>query len=215
MIPKDTAVLGTAYFAPVHYFTKFLQYPSRIIERYDHYTKQTYRNRCNILGANGILTLSIPILKGTDHKTYVKDIRIDYSKNWQKLHWKGIESAYMHSPFFEYYLDEIRLSLEKKPGFLIELNLEILDFLLDSLEITGGYGLSDDFIDTVPENFQDYREIIHPKKDTGTDQRYRPEPYPQVFSDKHGFQDNLSIMDLLFNEGPNARLVLEKSLISD
>ena len=215
MIPQDTALLSTAYFGPVHYFTKFLQYPYRIIERYDHYTKQTFRNRCNILGANGILTLSIPVLKGDHHKTYVKDIRIDYSKNWQKLHWKGIESAYMHSPFFEFYLDEIMRLLEKEHGFLIELNLEILDFLLDSLEISGDYGLSDEFFESLPGNIQDCREIIHPKKNPGEDLDYRSESYPQVFSDKFGFQENLSIMDLLFNEGPNARLVLEKSYISD
>lgn len=150
--------------------------------------------------------------EGGQHKTYVKDIRIDYSKNWQKLHWKGIESAYMHSPFFEFYLDEIRLLLERKHSFLLELNLQILDFLLDSLEISRDYSLSEDFFETVPENLQDYREVIHPKKDPGTDMNFRAEPYPQVFSDKHGFQENLSIMDLLFNEGPNARMILEKSL---
>ena len=93
---EETVLLSTSYFGSIQYFTKFLLYPHRYIERYDHYTKQTYRNRCNIFGANGVLSLSIPVLKGPLHKTYVKDIRIDYSKNWRKLHWKGIESAYMH-----------------------------------------------------------------------------------------------------------------------
>ena len=211
MDSQDTVLLSTAYFAPIHYFSKFLQFPSQIIERYDHYTKQTYRNRCNILGANGVLTLSIPVLKGSRHKTYVRDIRIDYSKNWQKFHWKGIESAYMHSPFFEFYLDEILQLLEKKHSFLLELNLEILDFLLDTLEIKADYKLSNDFIESTPELLYDFREIIHPKKKSEEDSHYHSEPYPQVFSDRFGFKENLSILDLIFNEGPNALTILEKS----
>ena len=211
MASQNMVLLSTAYFPPVHYFTKFILHPSRIIERYDHYTKQSYRNRCNIFGANGILTLSIPVLKGNRHKSYVKDIRIDYSKNWQKLHWKGIESAYMRSPFFEFYLDEIRLLLDKKHNFLLELNMEILDFLLGTLEISGGYKLSDAFNDSGTEYLNDYREIIHPKKTPDEDSSFRAESYSQVFSDRYGFQENLSIIDLLFNEGPNARFVLENS----
>jgi len=212
MDPQDTAILSTAYFAPVQYFTKFLQYSSRIIERYDNYTKQTYRNRCRIPGANGILTLSIPVLKGEKHKTYVRDIRIDHSKNWQKLHWKGIESAYMHSPFFEFYLDDIRLLLEKNHRYLLELNLEILDFLLGTLEISRDYELSNEFIESGEEYKYDFRETIHPKKNLNKDSHFFAEPYSQVFSDRFGFQENLSIIDLIFNEGPNARFVLEKCI---
>jgi hypothetical protein len=118
----------------------------------------------------------------------------------------------MHSPFFEFYMDEIRILLEKKPGFLLELNLEILDFLLEILEISGTYSLTDKFIESGSDYLKDSREIIHPKKDCGADLDYRSQPYPQVFADRLGFQENLSIIDLIFNEGPNARSILEKSL---
>ena len=133
MGPDNTVLLSTSYFGPVQYFTKFLLFPQRVIERFDNYTKQTYRNRCKIYGANGIITLSVPVLKGPSHKTHVRDIRIDYSKNWRKLHWKGIESAYRHSPFCEFYMDDIRAFLEMQHGFLLDINLEILDYLLESL----------------------------------------------------------------------------------
>jgi len=209
---KDTVLLGTAYFGSIQYFTKFLLFPCRKVERYDHYTKQTYRNRCAICGANRVLTLSIPVLKGTQHKTYVKDIRIDYSKNWRKLHWKGIESAYRHSPFFEFFMDDIQAFLERRHSYLLDLNLEILDYMLKTLEIDGSYDLTDEYTETGKELFTDYREIIHPKNDSEKDTSFRAEPYQQVFADRFEFQKNLSIIDLLCNEGPNARTILEKSI---
>jgi hypothetical protein len=134
---ENTVLLSTTYFGPIQYFTKFILYPNRLIEQFDHYSKQSYRNRCIIYGANGALTLSIPVLKGPGQKTRVMDIRIDYSRNWRKLHWKGIESAYRHSPFFEFYMDDIQAFLEKKHDFLLDLNLDILDYLLEAVEITG------------------------------------------------------------------------------
>jgi hypothetical protein len=167
------------------------------------------------MGANGVLTLSIPVLKGPHHKTYVKDIRIDYSKNWRKLHWKGIESAYMHSPFFEFYLDEIRSLLEKKHNYLIDLNLEVLDYLLGILEIEGSYSLSEKYIELGSAALLDTREIIHPKREIAQDSQFKAVKYSQVFADRLGFQENLSIIDLIFNEGPNARFVLEKCLTSN
>ncbi|MFC2098414.1 WbqC family protein [Bacteroidota bacterium] len=207
---EDTVLLSTSYFGSIQYFTKFLLYPNRYIERYDHYTKQTYRNRCNIFGANGVLSLSIPVLKGPLHKTYVKDIRIDYSKNWRKLHWKGIESAYMHSPFFEFYMDDISKFLEKQHEFLLDLNTEFLEYLLELLEIDGSYTYTEGFIES--GDFTDCRDTIHPKKSPLNDPSFISSPYSQVFADRLGFQENLSIIDMLFNEGPNARAVLENCL---
>jgi len=207
---EDTVLLSTSYFGSIQYFTKFLLFPNRSVERYDHYTKQTYRNRCNIFGANGVLPLSIPVQKGPLHKTYVKDIRIDYSKNWRKLHWKGIESAYMHSPFFEFYMDDIREYLEKQHEFLLDLNNEILEYLLETLEIEGSLTYTEGF--TESGEFTDCREAIHPKKTPVNDTSFIATPYPQVFADRLGFQENLSIIDMLFNEGPNARVMLEQCL---
>jgi len=215
MNAEDTVLLCTSYFGPIQYFTKFLIYPNRVLEQYDHYTKQTYRNRCNIFGANGILSLSIPVLKGKQHKSHLKDIRIDYTKNWRKLHWKGMESAYRHSPFFEFYMDDVQSILKKQHNFLIDLNLEIMDYLLEALDIEGNYSLTDEFVEAGKTKFIDCRESIHPKKMISDDKNYRTEPYAQVFSVRIGFQENLSVIDLLFNEGPNAGGILENSIRRD
>jgi len=208
----DTALLSITYLGPVQYFTKFLLHPVRIIERYDHYIKQTFRNRCNIMGANGILPLSIPILKGQAHKTYVRDIRIDYNKKWQKLHWRSMESAYRHSPFFEYYMDEFYPFYEQRFEFLIDFNAALLELVLQSLEIENTLNYSREFIDAGIVDYADYRETIHPKRDLSSDPFYVPVTYRQVFLERLGFNANLSIIDLLFNEGPNARSVLEQCI---
>jgi hypothetical protein len=208
----DTALLSLTYLGPVQYFTKFLIHPVLVIERYDHYIKQTYRNRCNIMGANGILPLSIPVLKGPDHKTHVRDVRIDYHKKWQKLHWKSIESAYRHSPFFEFYMDEFSPFYESRYEFLLDFNDAQLKIVLRALDINASIRKSESFLDTAREGFSDYREAIHPKRDPFSDPLFVPAPYQQVFAERFGFKANLSIIDLLFNEGPNARSVLEQSI---
>ena len=208
----DTALLSITYLGPVQYFTKFLLHPVRIIERYDHYIKQTYRNRCNIMGANGILPLSIPVLKGQAHKTYVRDIRIDYNKKWQKLHWRSMESAYRHSPFFEFYMDEFNPFYEQRFEFLIDFNAALLELVLQSLEIENTLKYSREFIDAGIVDYADYRETIHPKRDLSSDPLFVPLSYQQVFLERLGFKANLSIIDLLFNEGPNARSVLEQCI---
>ncbi|MEE9460928.1 MAG: WbqC family protein [Bacteroidales bacterium] len=214
MSPRDTdtALLSISYLGPVQYITKFLLHPVRIIERYDHYIKQTYRNRCNIMGANGILPLSIPVLKGQDHKTYVRDIRIDYNKKWQKLHWRSIESAYRHSPFFEFYMDEFSPFYEQRFEFLLDFNAALLELILQSLEINYTLRYSSEFMDVSARDCADYREAIHPKRDLSSDPLFTPVTYRQVFAERLGFRANLSIIDLLFNEGPNARSVLEQCI---
>lgn len=212
MHTQKAALFSTAYFGPVQYYSKFLVHDTRIIEIYDHYTKQTYRNRCNIYGANGILSLSIPVLKGAGHKSWIRDIRMDDTKNWKKLHWKGIESAYRHSPFFEFYMDDIQSFIMGKYKFLIDLNSEILRAILTHLEIDPEFTCTNEFVDYTRYQAMDYRELIHPKVDVSADPHFNPLPYPQVFSIKHGFLPNLSILDLLFNEGPNSRIILEKSV---
>lgn len=209
---SDTALLSIFYLGPVQYFSKFLLHPVRVIEQYDHYIKQTYRNRCNILGANGVLPLSIPVLKGQTHKSFVRDIRIDYNKKWQKLHWRSIESAYRHSPFFEFYMDELSPFYEQRFDFLLDFNAALLEVILPSLEIENTQTYSTAFIDADIEGFADYREAIHPKRDLFSDPFFSPVSYQQVFAERFGFKANLSIIDLLFNEGPNARSVLEQCI---
>jgi hypothetical protein len=204
--------LGTAYLPPVQYFCHWLNSHARTIEQFDHYQKQTYRNRCKILGSNGIISLTVPVKRGSNRKTYVRDIRIEYAKDWQKDHWKGITSAYRHSPFFEFYQDELEVFYRQHHEFLLDFNGKILDFLLPALELDHSYSYSQAFLPDPPEGVVDMRERIHPKRDVRTDPSFQSAAYPQVFSERHGFQPNLSVIDLLFNEGPNARNILQKSI---
>jgi hypothetical protein len=208
----QTALLSISYLGPVQYFTKFLLHRKQIVERFDHYTKQTYRNRCHIMGANRILPLSIPVLKGPAHKTYLRDVRIDNDKKWQNLHWRSIESAYRHSPFFEYYLDEFLPFYERPCVFLFDFNRSLLEVVLRALEINNPIRVTGEFVDDPPAEYDDYRELIHPKRDLSEDPFFVPAAYQQVFAERLGFGANLSIIDLLFNEGPNARSVLEQSI---
>jgi hypothetical protein len=164
------------------------------------------------MGANGILPLSVPVLKGQLHKTYVRDIRIDYNKKWQKLHWRSIESAYRHSPFFEFYMDEFSPFYERRFKFLLDLNTALLEVVLHALEIEYTIRYSSEYIDVSAKDYADYREAIHPKRDLSSDPLFVPVSYQQVFAERLGFKANLSIIDLLFNEGPNARSVLEQCI---
>ncbi|MBI9052726.1 MAG: WbqC family protein [Bacteroidales bacterium] len=196
-------LLSTAYLAPIQYFTKLLKYDSVIIEAHENFIKQTYRNRCIIYGANGDLSLSIPVSKNKK-KVIIKDLMIDYSTNWKKLHLKSIESAYKSSPYFEFYFDEIRPFFEKNYKFLFDFNTLIQEVILEQLEIETQINYSDNyFFSNDLDEIDDFREKILPKKKI-LDNEFYIHKYNQVFSDKHGFKPNLSIIDLLFNEGPNA-----------
>ncbi|MCK5168592.1 MAG: WbqC family protein [Bacteroidales bacterium] len=195
-------ILSTAYLAPVQYYTKLLKYDEVFIETHENFIKQSYRNRCKIYGANGDLSLSIPVKK-ISVKTKIINLLIDYDTNWQKLHWKSIESSYRSSPFFEFYEDDLKPFYEKKYKFLIDFNSEIQNVILEHLDIKINLKFTDKFRHKLTEEFDDFREQIHPKMETN-DPDFITVEYTQVFHEKHGFIPNLSIIDLLFNEGPNA-----------
>jgi hypothetical protein len=128
-------LFSTAYFPPVQYFSKIADADELIIEAHENYLKQSYRNRCYIYGANGKLSLSIPIKKGPGLKTLIRDVEIEYIMPWQKVHWKSIESAYQSSPYFEFYVDDLLPFFHKKTKYLFDLNLSIIKFLVDALEL--------------------------------------------------------------------------------
>ena len=203
-----TAILSSAYFAPVQWYQKLNRYENIVIEQHDNFIKQTYRNRCVIATTQGLQALTIPVERPSDarlDKTQLKDICISDHGNWRHLHWKALLSAYGESPFFEYYADDIHPFFEKKYKFLLDFNMEInakmmelLDIEKSSLSLSNEYSSYEGDSDMV-----DFREVIRPKH-PGEDKEWQPKKYYQVYQQKFGFQPNLSILDLLFNEGNEA-----------
>ena len=205
-----TAYLSSAYLAPVEYYTKLLTYDRIFIEQHDHYMKQTYRNRCTIAGPDGEIALSIPTVKPESLKCPMKDIRISDHGNWRHLHWNAIESAYNSTPFFEYYKDDFQPFYEKKYEFLADFNEELCNLVCELIDIQPVMERTSDYKTTFTQDEYDFREAIHPKKDYHlTDPEFIPRPYYQVFEARNGFRPNLSIIDLLFNMGPESLLILK------
>jgi hypothetical protein len=206
-------LLSSAYFAPIRYYSKLVAYPEIYIEQHENFIKQTYRNRTVILGANGPVSLIVPIEKGRTKKILIKDLRIAFDEEWQRNHWRTIFSAYNSSPFFEYYADDLQPFFRKKFEFLFDLNLQIAETLIEILEIDSKIELSSDF-EKIPANCLNLREQISPKIHLiNSDPNFRIQPYTQVFSEKFGFIPDLSILDLLFNEGPSAAELLKNSFV--
>ncbi len=207
VVMNNQVLLSTAYLAPIQYYSKFLLYDEIYIEVHENYPKQTYRNRCRIYGANGGLSLSIPVKK-LDVKVKTKDILIDYDTNWRKLHWKSIESAYRSSPFFEYYQDDFMPFYEKKYKYLIDLNTDLQLMILEHLDYAVKINKTEEYKTGYEIGVDDLRDKIHPKLNINDD-RFKIKSYTQVFKQKLGFIPNLSIIDLLFNEGPNTLEILK------
>lgn len=207
-----TILLSSAYLAPVEYYTKLYAADRVLIERYDHYMKQTYRNRCVIVGANGTLSLTIPTEKENQAKVLMKDVRISDHGNWRHVHWNALESAYRNSPFFEYYADDFRGFYEKKYSFLWDFNEALCDVVCSLIDLHPNRTGTSDYQVEPSSDIEDFRQLIHPKIDyKEADPSFHPLPYYQVFKEKFGFIPNLSIVDLLFNMGPESLLVLRHS----
>ena len=179
---KNEVILGSAYLAPVEYYTKLFAYPSVCVERYENYMKQTYRNRIS------------------DHG------------NWRHVHWNAFVAAYKHSPFFDYYADEFHRFFEQKYEFLFDFNLELCEWVCRQIDMEPRLIPTEEYMPEV-ECADDFRELIHPKRDyREADKAFFPKPYYQVFDQKLGFLPNLSVIDLLFNMGPESLLVLRDSV---
>ena len=190
------ALLSTTYFGPVQWFQKLYRYEEVEIEQWESFQKQTYRNRCLIATTQGVQALTVPVER--NYSQLIKDVRISDHGNWRHLHWNALMSAYGESPFFEYYQDDIRPFFEKRWEFLFDFNEEIRMKMCELLDIQPKVGYTKEF--TVNKNI-DYREAINPKHPQ-EDPDFEAKPYYQVYQQKHGFLANLSVLDLLFNMGP-------------
>ena len=215
------------YFGPVQWYQKLHRHQTVFIEQHDSYVKQTYRNRCIIATANGQQALTVPVERTanisdtavadtsdatTDTCASCNDIRISDHGNWRHLHWNALESAYNHTPFFEYYKDDFRPFYEQKYEFLADFNETLCRLVCSLIGLEPQMERTTDYKTTFAPCEDDFRERIHPKKDFRTeDPDFCPQPYYQVFQERLGFLPNLSIVDLLFNMGPESLLVLQAS----
>ena len=202
---QNTAILPLFYLPPVGYFS-LLQKVGQdfLIEKNEHLAKQTYRNRTSIYSPNGKLDLTVPIVKGAKNHTKMKDVRISYDFKWQRLHWLSLETCYRSSAYFEFYEDELARFYHEKFDFLFDYNLELLNWLGKKLKLPVEFKVTSEYQDDIPAEL-DYRGMMNPKK---AEELANNKHYYQVFEDRHEFLPNLSIVDLLFNQGPQAKLYL-------
>tara|TARA_B100000674_G_C37893298_1_gene940056 strand:- start:491 stop:1078 length:588 start_codon:yes stop_codon:yes gene_type:complete len=189
-----TAVFPSAYFPSIGYLKTYFSHKDRCIEVYESFPKQTYRNRCDISTSMGKLRLSIPLKKPQGSKTMTKDILLDGSAMWQKEHWRSIRTAYAAAPYFEQYDKEIHQLIHTKHNHLIDLNFEILEFIHEVVDRPFDRQETDRYN---TDGIMDLRNETFDAQETP--------PYFQVFSEENGFIPHLSILDLLFNEGPFIR----------
>jgi hypothetical protein len=190
----NNPLLSTAYLAPIEYYAILLQETDCSIELHEHFVKQSIRNRCDIYGSNGKLQLTIPKQRKGSSKTIIKEIQISYKQDWQKQHWTAIQSAYNSSPFFEYYQDELHPFFETKETLLVGFNQKLQKVILGLLQQEDNTSFTKEF--QHQGSFSDFRNHKFKSKNL--------QRYDQVFMEKHGFIANLSILDLLFNLGPES-----------
>jgi hypothetical protein len=213
----DKPVLPACYLPPISYVQTLLERQSTgvWIEQHEHFPKQTYRNRASIYGANGKLDLIIPVRKGraedgngTAVHTKMQDVQISYEANWQRLHWMTLQTAYRSSAYFEFYEDDFADFYQKPTASLLEFNFNLTKTILRLLKVNVDLELTERYNKEYPDEL-DFREAFNPKK--LPKQESPTKPYHQVFGDRYGFIPDLSIVDLLFNFGPQSLLYLKRS----
>lgn len=197
-------ILHPTYFPSIETFVAIVSASSVVFEICDNYQKQTYRNRCYIYAANGKLQLSVPVIYTQKNRQLYQDVQIANTYNWQDIHFKSLESAYRTSPFYEYYIDDLKPLFTKQYDSILEFNLACFEVICDALQLDITINKTTEFKKNYADNL-DLRGLVNAKKDTAP----QFDNYTQVFSPKHGYINNLSILDLLFNEGPSALTYLE------
>lgn len=201
-------LLHPTYFPNIAHFVALIKSKEVVFEVCDNYQKQTYRNRSDIYSANGKLSLSVPVSYTQKLRQKTKDVLISSVDDWQSKHLKSFDSSYRMSPFYEFYIDDLMPIFKTEFKYLLDLNLKCFELLTKALELEISTRLSEDF--TIPDNSSyDFRNLVNTKKNNA----FQFNKYTQVFTEKHGYITNLSILDLLFNEGPNAINYLESQTL--
>ncbi len=200
----NNIIIHPSYFPSISHFVAIAKADLVTIEMEDNFQKQTNRNRMYIYSPNGIQLLNVPIKHTKEAHQRTKDVKLETAFDWQKQHFKSLEAAYRTSPFFEYFEDDILPIFQKKHTFLMDLNLETMSIVSKCLRLEFDYNETDEYFHEVNDKI-DFRNLINGKKDAATF-----ESYTQVFGEKHGYLNNLSILDLLFNEGRYALDYLRK-----
>lgn len=191
MTKNSTVVMDCEFFPCWEWFNTFQKAENVLIEQYEYFQKISYRNRAYVAGPNGLICLSVPLAGGRNQRVIMKDAKISQDENWQALHWKTLQACYRRSPYFEYFEEAIKSFYEQKFDFLMDANLASLKLITDLLQIKKEFQLTPKYVGEV-EN--DFRTAFLPKHRKQTNQ---PE-YIQVFSDRNGFEPNLSMLDYLF-----------------
>lgn len=202
---SNSIILSAQYLAPISYYHAINQATGDIIlDKHEHFIKQTFRSRTRIATANGILDLVVPVQHGRKERVAMSGIKINYDHEWQRLHWLSIQTAYRSSAYFEFYEDEFKVFYTEKYDSLFEFNLAQMKLILKILKINKEIKFSESYVSEY-EQAIDYRNLIHPKKASVYPNQKR---YYQIFEDRTGFLEDVSILDLIFNQGPQSRSFL-------
>ncbi|MEP0984730.1 WbqC family protein [Ekhidna sp.] len=195
------------YLGSLEYFSLLVQYEKICFEINDSFPKQTFRNRAYFLTSNKVQPLIIPVKYNNGDLT--REVKVDYSQRWMKDHWGAFYSSYGKAPFFEYFGDDLKNIWDKEIPDLLDLNIELMKLIFKILQIDFNHSFTTDFVPNIKNGDMDFRGIVNPKKSFSNRKIYNPHPYRQLFGDT--FVPNLSIVDLIMNEGPNAAHILSKS----
>lgn len=203
-------LIDAQYLPPVRYFALLLGFEGILLEREEHFVKATYRNRCVVLTASGPQMLSIPLQGGRSHHQPYKEVKIAYQENWQRYHWRSMETAYRNSPFFEFYEPYLRPFYTERHELLFDYNVAMFKMVCKLLKLPINLQFTSQYDVEPTSGISDFRSAVHPNPDKdGSGALVKPCAYYQVFADRYGFEPNVSIVDLLFNEGPAALAVLK------
>ena len=203
---NDTLVIDIQYFGSINWINTLFQYSNIKFELYESWQKMSFRNRTLVAGSHGPISLSVPLENGRNQRILLKDVKISHQQAWEKQHWRTIVSCYNRSPFFEYYADSLEKLFEKKQEFLLDLNMEILQWVYNMLKQEVNLGFTEEYLPVYTESMTDLRGFFMPNKLQSLPKGLI---YQQVFQDRTGFLENMGILDLLFNNGLNAKALLK------